>query len=193
MSYPFSAPDIKSTEQHIHILEWKNKLGTLLLGSYCNSLCLCEWKTAGTSYPNLHKLRRSLDADIVVERNERCNHVIRQTLIRLQEYLDNKRPNFDIPIMLTGTAFQQQVQKEIITIPYGKTISYKELAQRINQPQAIRAVANAAGSNPLMLIIPCHRIIGSDGKLTGYAGGLDIKRRLLSIEQTHIRDTNSGE
>jgi methylated-DNA-[protein]-cysteine S-methyltransferase len=89
---------------------------------------------------------------------------------------------FDLPLQPKGTPFQHQVWRELRSIPYGRTISYGELARRLGRPSAQRAVGAANGRNPLPIVIPCHRVIGSDGTLTGYAGGLGIKRRLLEIE-----------
>jgi len=89
---------------------------------------------------------------------------------------------FDIPILLIGTQFQKEVWKALRNIPYGKTISYLELAYKLNNPKAIRAIASANGANAISIIIPCHRIIGSDGNMVGYAGGLKAKKNLLKLE-----------
>lgn len=87
-----------------------------------------------------------------------------------------------MPLLLSGTDFQRSVWKELLQIPYGSTQTYKELACRIGKPAAVRAVANANNANPLSVIVPCHRVIGSNRKLTGYGGGLEIKRQLLCLE-----------
>lgn len=97
-------------------------------------------------------------------------------------YFHSGRQQFTVPLTLQGTLFQQQVWKALQEIPYGVTLSYKALAERLGQPRAMRAVAAAVSRNPLSIVIPCHRIIGSDGSLTGYAGGLDRKRALLALE-----------
>lgn len=101
------------------------------------------------------------------------------------EYLNGERQSFDIPLHFIGTDLQQAVANELLKIPYGQTISYSELAKRIGRPTATRAVANAVGYNPLSILIPCHRIIGSNGSLTGYGGGLDRKRKFLTIERMY--------
>lgn len=105
--------------------------------------------------------------------------------IQLDEYFQGKRTTFSLPFKLTGTPFQLAVWKELQNISYGKTTSYKEIAQKINKPKAYRAVGMANNKNPLPIIIPCHRVIGSNGKLIGYAGGLKLKNYLLELEKSH--------
>lgn len=105
--------------------------------------------------------------------------------IQLDEYFQGKRTTFSLPFKLTGTPFQLAVWKELQNIPYGQTTSYKEIAQKINKPKACRAVGMANSKNPLPIIIPCHRVIGSNGKLIGYAGGLNLKNYLLELEKSH--------
>lgn len=105
--------------------------------------------------------------------------------IQLDEYFQGKRTTFSLPFKLTGTPFQLTVWKELQNIPYGQTTSYKEIAQKINKPKACRAVGMANNKNPLPIIIPCHRVIGSNGKLIGYAGGLKLKNYLLELEKSH--------
>lgn len=105
--------------------------------------------------------------------------------IQLDEYFQGKRTTFSLPFKLTGTPFQLAVWKELQNIPYGQTTSYKEIAQKINKPKAYRAVGMANNKNPLPIIISCHRVIGSNGKLIGYAGGLKLKNYLLELEKSH--------
>lgn len=105
--------------------------------------------------------------------------------IQLDEYFQGKRTTFSLPFKLIGTPFQLAVWKELQNIPYGQTTSYKEIAQKINKPKAYRAVGMANNKNPLPIIIPCHRVIGSNGKLIGYAGGLNLKNYLLELEKSH--------
>ena len=101
---------------------------------------------------------------------------------QLQEYFAGSRKNFDLPLHLSGTEFQVQVLEELQRIPYGETTSYGDIAQRIGRPKAVRAVGAANGRNPIPIIIPCHRVIGSSGHLTGFGGGLDTKEALLRLE-----------
>ena len=102
--------------------------------------------------------------------------------VQLQEYFAGVRQTFDLPLHPMGTPFQLTVWRELARIPYGATISYGELARRIGQPQAMRAVGAANGRNPLPIVLPCHRVIGADGSLTGFGGGLPTKRFLLAME-----------
>lgn len=109
-----------------------------------------------------------------------------QTIIRqLLEYFDGSRTEFDVPLAPRGTPFQQQVWQELRRIPYGQTRSYSEIASAIGNPGAARAVGMACNRNPIWLLIPCHRVVGKNGSLTGYEGGLDMKKKLLELEQTY--------
>ena len=112
---------------------------------------------------------------------------IRKTYLQLKEYLYGKRKNFDIEIEMIGTEFQKKVWKELLNIPYGETRSYKDIAIAIENEKACRAVGNANNKNPIAIIVPCHRVIGSNGSMTGYAGGVDIKEKLLKIEKYNIK------
>jgi len=109
--------------------------------------------------------------------------IIKKACIQLDEYFAGKRKKFDLPLSPKGTVFQQTVWKQLQEIPYGKTISYSQLAKSINNPKACRAVGSANGKNPVIIIIPCHRVIASNGGLGGYACGLDIKKQLLELEK----------
>jgi methylated-DNA-[protein]-cysteine S-methyltransferase len=113
---------------------------------------------------------------------KRASEPLAQARQQLTEYFAGERQQFDLPLHPQGTPFQLKVWWELACIPYGVTISYGELARRIEQPQAVRAVGAANGRNPLPIVLPCHRVIGSDGSLTGFGGGLPTKRYLLSME-----------
>jgi methylated-DNA-[protein]-cysteine S-methyltransferase len=113
---------------------------------------------------------------------EPVHAILKQAGKELHEYLAGKRADFSVPIAFDGTEFQREIWKQIARIPFGKTISYTELARRAGAPKATRAVGTATGRNPLGIIIPCHRVVGKDGGLGGYAGGLDRKKSLLNIE-----------
>jgi methylated-DNA-[protein]-cysteine S-methyltransferase len=104
------------------------------------------------------------------------------TFKQLKEYFSRERKEFDLQLEILGTDFQKKVWNELNKIPYGETISYGELANRMGDKNLMRAVASANGANPLPIIIPCHRVIGADGSLTGYGGGLDVKQKLLELE-----------
>ena len=108
--------------------------------------------------------------------------LIKEAAAQLNAYLSGRKKDFDLPLMPAGTPFMQKVWKALQTIPYGKTVSYKDIAVAIGSPQACRAVGLANNKNPLPIFIPCHRVIGKNGNLIGYGGGLSIKKKLLSIE-----------
>lgn len=114
--------------------------------------------------------------------SDKLSELAGRTMEQLNEYATGKRCDFDLPLNLMGTNFQQDVWSELIKIPFGETISYFELANRLNAPKAVRAVGGANGKNPIPIIVPCHRVIAKDGSLGGYSGGLDWKRKLLKIE-----------
>lgn len=114
---------------------------------------------------------------------EQESKLIRTTYLQIKEYLQEKRKEFDIPIKMYGTEFQKKVWKELQKIPYGETRSYKQIAENIGNSKACRAVGMANHNNPIAIIIPCHRVIGTNDKLVGYAGGIDIKQKLLNLEK----------
>jgi methylated-DNA-[protein]-cysteine S-methyltransferase len=107
---------------------------------------------------------------------------LKQAVIQMQEYFEGKRTHFNLKLNPKGTEFQQRVWQELLNIPFGKTLSYLELSKKLGDVRAIRAVAAANGKNPLWIVVPCHRVIGTDGSLTGYAGGLGRKKWLLEHE-----------
>lgn len=108
--------------------------------------------------------------------------LIKKTYLELEEFLNKKRKTFDIPILPKGTNFQKRVWEELLKIPYGQTVTYKDIAQRIGNEKACRAVGMANNKNPIVIIIPCHRVLGTNNNLTGYSGGVEIKQKLLELE-----------
>ena len=129
-------------------------------------------------WPNDRPNRVRLDSLI-----EDPNHpILRETERQLHEYFDGSRQSFSVPLDMRGTPFQQGVWKALLEIPFGQTRSYGELARQLGSPQAVRAVGAANGRNPLSIVVPCHRVIGASGKLTGFAGGLQTKAQLLDHE-----------
>lgn len=148
-----------------------------------------EWWTDSKSFIKLKKHYKLTDDDFkFVERNslnrdDPAQALLLDTIIQVDEYAQEERTSFDLPLDLSlGTEFQQRVWQELQKIKLGETISYATLATRIGNPKAYRAVANANSKNPFSLVIPCHRVIASDGKLGGYTGGLDKKQYLLALE-----------
>jgi methylated-DNA-[protein]-cysteine S-methyltransferase len=122
-------------------------------------------------------------AELVEDRQHPMLHKVKQ---QLEEYFAGQRQQFDLPLDFQGTAFQQQVWQALLSIPYGETRSYKEIAVQLGNEKAVRAVGAANGKNPISIIAPCHRVIGSSRALVGFAGGLDKKQILLSLEQSQI-------
>jgi methylated-DNA-[protein]-cysteine S-methyltransferase len=149
-------------------------VGTLTLVADDSGLQEINFSRAGQPAP----LHSGCDQD-----ESRFTEVVRQ----LRAYFAGELEDFDLPLAPKGTPFQQKVWSELCNIPYGETISYGELARRIGNPNASRAVGLANGSNPIPIIIPCHRVIGANGKLTGYGGGLEIKEKLLALEKRQLR------
>ncbi|UUS61379.1 MULTISPECIES: methylated-DNA--[protein]-cysteine S-methyltransferase [unclassified Acinetobacter] len=114
---------------------------------------------------------------------DRQHPILLKTAQQLNEYFAGKRQQFDLPLDFEGTAFQQQVWQALLTIPFGETRSYKQIAEQIGNVKAVRAVGAANGKNPISIIAPCHRVVGANGKLVGFAGGLENKEILLKIEK----------
>lgn len=113
---------------------------------------------------------------------------MRPYIEQIEAYLKGQLREFDMPLVYKGTAFQKAVWRSLCKIPYGETVTYAQIASEIGRPKAVRAVGAAVGANPLMIVIPCHRVIGKDRTLTGFGGGLDLKTRLLAIEGLTVRD-----
>lgn len=166
----------------ILISHYHSPAGDMILGSYRDKLCLCDW--------NIEQRRVSIDKRICRYQNaeyiEGSSDVLRETIMQLDEYFEGQRKTFSIPLVFSGTPFQCSVWTELLKIPYGKTLSYAELARLIGNPKAIRAVASANAANPISILVPCHRVIGSSRQLTGYAGGLAAKQYLLANESKNI-------
>jgi methylated-DNA-[protein]-cysteine S-methyltransferase len=152
-------------------------IGELLLAGDDDALCL-------VSFPE-GAMRRDPDPDWIY--NEKPFSAARQ---QLAEYFAGERREFDLPLRLSGTEFQMSVLQALQQIPYGETTSYADIAERIGRPKAVRAVGAANGRNPVPIIVPCHRVIGSHGDLTGFGGGLDTKEALLRLEAEHSQFPN---
>lgn len=149
---------------------------------YKNSLCdlLLVGDKQGLSHIFFYK-----NDDVIQKEWMENDDFFKETIGQLEEYLQGKRKKFTIKLNPKGTGFQQKVWHELQKIPYGKTVSYGDIATRINNPKAVRAVGGANNKNPIPIIIPCHRVVGKNGSLVGYAGGLEIKKRLLEVEGLH--------
>ncbi len=164
----------------INIQYYQTPVGEIILGSFEGKLCMADWRYRKMRNRIDSRLQQGLKAEYV----EQDSPVLEQTRIQLDEYFNRARKTFDIPLLMVGTDFQKQVWQGLIDIPYGMTCSYLELSKNIGNEKAVRAVASANGANAISIMIPCHRIIGSDGSLVGYAGGLAAKKKLLLLEQS---------
>jgi len=162
----------------ISIQYYKSPVGEILLGSYDNKLCIADWRYRKMRTTIDNRIQKGLKAEYVEESSD----VITETIKEMEEYFNLERKEFTIPLLLVGTDFQKSVWQGLIETPFGTTFSYLELSKRIGNEKAVRAVASANGANSISILVPCHRIIGSTGALVGYAGGLDVKKRLLEIE-----------
>ena len=163
----------------INIQYCKTMIGEMILGSFEGKLCLLDFRYRRMRTTVDNRIKKGLNAEFV----EQDDEVLVKTKQQLDEYLFGNRKEFDIPLLTVGTEFQKSVWNALIKVPYGTTSTYLQLAKDINNPKAVRAVANANGANSISLIIPCHRIIGTNGELVGYGGGLAVKKRLLKLEK----------
>lgn len=154
-------------------------LGPMLVGATDHALCLLEFVDRRALQKQIRRIGRRLDAVFVPG----SNAIIEETSLQVQEYFEGARTTFDLPLELCGTDFQREVWRELLEIPSGETRSYAEIAEAVERPAAMRAVGTANGMNALAIVVPCHRVVGADGKLVGYGGGLWRKQRLLDLEQ----------
>lgn len=163
----------------INIQYCKTKIGELILGSFEGKLCLLDFRYRKMRKSVDERIKKGLNAKFVENNTE----IIERIQAELDEYFHGNRKEFDVPLQMVGTDFQKSVWEALLRVPFGTTSTYLQLAKNINNKKAVRAVAAANGANSMAIIIPCHRIIGSNGELVGYAGGLPIKKRLLKLEQ----------
>jgi methylated-DNA-[protein]-cysteine S-methyltransferase len=155
------------------------KYYTYLVSPIKNLLCVSDGQALTGLYFQPHRYAEEIQADW-----EQADSAapFPQVTAQLAAYFAGELQTFDLPLVLTGTAFQRLVWSKLQSIPFGKTISYGELARRVGRPKSIRAAGQANAHNPISIIVPCHRVIGADGTMTGYGGGLEVKAALLSFE-----------
>jgi methylated-DNA-[protein]-cysteine S-methyltransferase len=153
-------------------------VGTIFVASTEKGVCRIDFHTTEKKF--LAELGKQIPGKIVKDGGPN-----RRVLSQLRKYLEGKLRDFDCPLDMEGTAFQKRVWSALKKIPYGKTRSYADVARAIGHPKAFRAVGNANGSNPIPIIVPCHRVIESNGGLGGYGSGIDIKKQLLEFERSH--------
>ena len=163
----------------VMVRRYQSPCGELLLGSFGGRLCLCNW--AEELHPG--RVESRLVRLLRVGFREAASEVADVAASQLDEYFGGRRRVFTVPLLLVGTAFQRSVWQQLLSVPYGHTVSYGELARSASRLKAVRAVANAIGANALSVLVPCHRVVGCDGGVTGYAGGVEAKRFLLGLER----------
>ncbi len=157
----------------------ESPLGALLVAATRDAVCFLEFADRHPMEWYYQQMKKRFRLPILPE----SNTVLETLRAELERYFQGAQKNFTVRLALNGTPFQERVWQELQKIPYGETISYEQLARRIGQPTAVRAVARANGANRISIVIPCHRVIGKDGTLTGYGGGLWRKRLLLELEK----------
>ncbi|MNI42168.1 Methylated-DNA--protein-cysteine methyltransferase [compost metagenome] len=166
-------------EQVLYVDEMDSPIGKLTLVTSKQGLCHIEFGAYDgcSDFLNRWALRYYKGAQVVASKE-----ALSAVTVQLEEYFAGKRQQFDLKLDLQGSEFQRKVWNALLTVPYAKTASYKDIAESIGQPKAVRAVGGANNKNPVPIVVPCHRIIGSNGALVGYGGGLSIKEKLLSLE-----------
>ncbi|MHC1707781.1 MAG: methylated-DNA--[protein]-cysteine S-methyltransferase [Bacteroidales bacterium] len=162
----------------INIQYFKTPFGELILGSFEDRLCLCDWRYRKMRSSIDKRIRQTLQTDFL----EHGSQLTDLTILQLTEYFSGDRREFTIPLLFVGSDFQKNVWSRLLDISYGKTMTYLALSKSLGNEKAIRAVAAANGANAISILVPCHRITGSQGEMVGYAGGIDIKRKLLELE-----------
>lgn len=165
----------------IHVEYYDSPCGKMVLGSYHDHLCLCDWATEYRRNSVGKRIEHLLHSSFTFTESK----IITQARYQLDEYFAGNKKKFTLPLLMLGTDFQKQVWRALLNVPYGKTYTYRQLAMQINRPTAFRAVANANSANALSIFIPCHRIIGSHPQSGGYAGGMAAKVLLLDLEKKH--------
>ncbi len=170
-----------ATPARITVMEIPTPIGPMLAGATDTGLCLLEFLDSESPENQLAAIEKTFRARIAQGNGPHLEAALKQ----LEEYFSGRRKVFDLGLDMRGTPFQQDAWQVLLAIPYGCTRSYREQARSMGRPSAVRAVANANGANPVSIIVPCHRVIGSNGTLTGYGGGLWRKKFLLDLEESH--------
>ena len=173
------SPKNSNREKVVDLKRIETPLGTMIACADENGICMLEFSDRKALPTELKEIAKHFNANIIQGENPHFN-ILEQ---ELSEYFDGKRLDFTVPLSPVGTDFQKKVWEILRGIPYGKTRSYQEQANILGNPKAVRAVANANGLNKISIIIPCHRVIGTNGKLTGYGGGIWRKQKLLELEK----------
>lgn len=164
---------------------YKTPVGELILGDFEGKLCLADWRYRKMRTNIDERIQKGLSSNYVAGTTE----LMEQAKNQLKAYFEGNIQVFDLPMLFVGSEFQQKVWNALTQIPFGSTKSYLELSKQLGNEKAIRAVASANGANAISILVPCHRIIGSNGELTGYAGGLPAKKSLLELEGSYGQQT----
>ncbi len=175
-----TAPKFSQEKTIIHTTRFETPLGPMIAGVADDAVCLLEFSDRSMLETQFERLRKYLNAEILPGTHPLLNELAKQ----VSAYFSGNLQRFDLPIILPGTNFQRNVWLVLLTIPYGETRSYQQIAKQIDKPKAMRAVGRANGDNRLALILPCHRVIAENGELTGYGGGVWRKRYLLDLEKS---------
>jgi methylated-DNA-[protein]-cysteine S-methyltransferase len=166
----------------INIQLHRTEIGEVVVGSFRGKLCLLGFGGKEVRRTVDDRIKKALNAKFL----EHDDEVLEKTRRQLDEYFRGLRREFDIPLLMVGTDFQRRVWNVLTKVPYGYTSTYLQVAKDVGNERVVRAVGNANAANPISIIVPCHRIIGSGGELVGYGGGLSLKRRLLELERRNI-------
>lgn len=164
----------------LYISEYQSPIGLLLLAATDDNLVVCAQKNVVLERKLIDKILIQFNLTAEYQTN---NHILRQASEWLDNYFSGIKNKKEPPLLISGSSFQNKVWRKLTEIPFGMNASYSEIAKEIGNPKVIRAVANAIGANRLWIFIPCHRVIGANGQLTGYAGGLEAKKYLLDLEK----------
>jgi len=162
----------------IFTTRYQSPVGLLIIGDYNGLLCLLDWLYRAKRAQIDKRICDFFKAKFVEQETDL--HKVVQT--QLDEYFAKSRNTFDLPLLFAGTEFQKKVWQQLVQIPHGKTVSYLNLSKQLGDEKAIRAVASANGANAISIVVPCHRVVGSNGELVGYAGGKRAKQQLLELE-----------
>ncbi|MFC1513667.1 bifunctional transcriptional activator/DNA repair enzyme AdaA [candidate division KSB1 bacterium] len=174
------SPKNSKDKQIVKITRILTPLGPMLAGAADEGLCLLEFIDRKMLQTQLNRIRKQLNAELMPGTSKHFSETDKQ----IKEYFEGKRKDFDVPLVISGTSFQKKVWSLLMEVPYGDTRSYKKQAELLGNPNAVRAVGKANGDNKISIFIPCHRVIGENGKLVGYGGGLSRKQYLLDLERS---------
>lgn len=186
LGLPFFRPGASalSSEESISLRRIDTPIGPMIAGATAEGLCLLEFSDRRMLETQLRRVTKRLDRPLSAKPNPHIDQIEAE----LREYFRGDRDSFGVPLVLAGTPFQETVWHALLEIPYGETVSYDELARRVDCPGGQRAVGGANGDNRIAIVVPCHRVIRSDGALGGYGGGLPRKQHLLDLEKGSLQE-----